>query len=212
MAKIIVGGNSSNAGPTNQPSQSTSSLVGEKKVKVVNFLSAYAKVPIAILISFGTYLLVRKVLPVEIVWWLTEVLSFVLALIVIVAVDTATSKKNTIGLSVFLFTFLLFTFFIIKGYVEHEGVNTKTETKAEVKYQPNVKKYGQGTYSLHLLKNQKSGWITVTGAYNFNKEATLVVEYASGVIVNSWDHGKWRNEYTFKIINVSDVPITLIVR
>jgi len=199
-------------GAENKSLDKSTKDANDKQDKIKSFLSAYVKVPIAILIAFGTYLLVRSLVPDEIVWWGAEIIAFIFSLLVIVAVDAATSKKSTIGLSVFLFTFIFFSFFIIRGYVEHRDTETEAQTKTEQKYQPKVLEYGQGTHLLNLSKNQKSAWIKVTGAYNFNKETTLVLEYASGAVVNSWDPGKWRNEYTFQIINVGDVPVELIVR
>ncbi|MBN2884383.1 hypothetical protein JXE04_00465 [Patescibacteria group bacterium] len=181
----------------------------EKKEKIKQSLSVYTKVPIAILISFISYLLVRSLVPDEIVWWGVELIAFILSLLIIVAIDAASSKKSTIGLSVLLFSFIMFSFFMIRGYTEHkDDVKDNISQVNKIYYV----EYRPGIYDLHLSKNQKSGWIKVKGAYNFNKDATLVLEYASGAVVNSWDPGKWRNEYTFQIINVGDSPVELIVR
>jgi hypothetical protein len=161
----------------NQPSQPDNNTINKKLTKVIR---DYYKIPIAMVISVGTYLITRTIIPDEkIAWYFVEIFAFVMSLLVLWGISAAIQTNSEIKASIFLFTLVLLMFFLIKGYNEYDDVNTaNVASGSELISFPNkvsIPILGLGTHTF-LLKDIGDE----TGAFQFPEDDYYSFKISSG--------------------------------
>jgi len=174
-------------------------------------------------VSLGLYLLVASLLGTGKNFYLVQILAFVVTGLVLLAFGLGQSKTSQYARPVLTFLILFLIFSMSHHYLSQDSSKTTKSIKEKKVVWTGVSTaaattvatsdaYGPGTYSLNIARNHQR-WIKVARGctYNFNKEATLLVQTKDGKIFDSRQPGAWPNTDKLLVTNLGDIPISLIV-
>lgn len=101
---------------------------GANTSKVQKFLAGNIGVFVALVLSLVSYYGVHYFLPPTLDWWLIEIACMLLTFLILGGLSAAMETKVDVGASVALFVFVIFSFQMLYGYVNHSQNNKYEDT------------------------------------------------------------------------------------
>ncbi len=208
-------GNTANTAPAVQPQTPNSPTPKMTKKEWMRLIWAIGSSMVTFWLSFG---LLCWFAPTW-YFWIKVSLSFIMAAITLAALDAATQTKSGLGKSIILFIILQAAFLLIFHYGNPSKSEPETKKTEVVETKPAVSaprymEYNEnGEFILSLNQGETSGWIKVGDCHRYNfSHDNIILEYEDGSKVNVSKLQNLPNQSVFKVTNLDETQVRLLVK